>query len=211
MKNIAVCARAEVTTRMQMIMSMYLTLFSVILAGISNMVWCKLPVMKWANLPMDRELVLADGKRLFGKNKTWKGFFGMIFFNIIWQVLIGLLLNFTPPLEALNLIYLHETNNLSTNFVVGFWLGLAYVAFELPNSWLKRRLDIAPGKTASNPLKWIFIIIDQIDSLLGCALVIAWFVPISLPLYLAFVALGGLTHLVINQGLYVLKLRRNQF
>jgi len=39
------------------------------------------------------------------------------------------------------------------NALVGFALGFAYVLFELPNSFIKRRLDIAPGKQANNALR----------------------------------------------------------
>lgn len=196
---------------MRLILSMYVTLLSVILAGVLNMVFCKSSVMAFANKPMDGGKILSDGKRMFGENKTWKGFFGMMLFGVLSQVLIGHWLQGSPVLEELNLFYQVYPNTISVNAWIGFWLGLAYVVFELPNSWLKRRLNIAPGKTASNAGKWWFIIIDQVDSLFGCALVVAWFVPISLGHYFAFVGLGGVTHLIINQLLYLLKLRRNRF
>lgn len=196
---------------MRTILSMYITLLAVILAGVLNMIFCKSSVINFANKPMDGGKVLSDGKRLFGDNKTWKGFFGMIVWGILSQILVGQWLQLSSPLEHLNLFYQMESNTLSFNAVIGFWLGLAYVIFELPNSWLKRRLNIAPGRTATNAWKWFFVVIDQIDSLFGCALVVAYFVPISLRHYLSFVGLGGVTHLVINQLLFLLKLRRNRF
>lgn len=196
---------------MQTVLSMYVTLLSVILAGILNMIFCKSAVMNFANKPMDGGKYLRDGKRLFGANKTWKGFFGMILFGILSQVIVGWLSRYSSSMEQLNLFYQVEPNTLRTNTVIGFWLGLAYVVFELPNSWLKRRLNIAPGRTAKDAAKWWFVVIDQIDSLFGCALVVASFVSISLGHYLAFVGLGGVTHIVINQLLYQLKLRRNRF
>jgi len=42
------------------------------------MIFCKSSLLEAAYRPMDAGLILKDGKRLFGANKTWKGFFGMI-------------------------------------------------------------------------------------------------------------------------------------
>ena len=90
-------------------------------------------------------------------------------------------------------------------------IGFSLCRFELPNSFMKRRLAIKPGKTADNQWKALFVFIDQADSLLGCALVVAALVPISWSQFFGFIILGAGTHIVINQLLYVLKLRKNPF
>lgn len=197
---------------MQTILTMYITLMSVILAGVTNMVFCKHPVLESSNRPMDAGRYWPkDQKRLLGANKTWKGFFGMIVFGTLFQILWGLLSSISPLLENHNYIYQNQPNTIGLNTVVGFSLGLAYVLFELPNSFIKRRLDIKPGKQANNHLRWLFIIIDQIDSLLGCTLVLAALIPMTLGRYTGFVLLGGISHLAINQILYKLNLRRNPY
>ena len=66
---------------MKTIGMMYLTLASPIIAGILNMVWCKLNLFNIPNVPMDMNNNFIDGKRIFGNNKTWKGFFGYIVLN----------------------------------------------------------------------------------------------------------------------------------
>ena len=63
---------------MRSILALYVTLMPVILAGILNMIFCKSSLLEAVYRPMDAGLMLKDGKRLFGDNKTWKGFFGMI-------------------------------------------------------------------------------------------------------------------------------------
>lgn len=187
------------------IVKMYMTLMPLILAGIANMVFCKSTILSWCNHPIDGGKILADGRPLFGANKTWRGFLGMIvftsFFQLIWFSLLATsTLHFYPKDQT---IWAHAG--------IGALLGLTYVSCELPNSFLKRRLAIAPGKEAQHSWAWFFIWIDQVDSLLGCVAILALFTPMTPPLYLFYILLGGLTHLIINRCLYVLKLRKNRY
>ena len=46
-------------------------------------------------------------------------------------------------------------------------LGTGYVVGELPNSFFKRELDVAPGGAAKGWLGPVFWVIDQVDSLIG--------------------------------------------
>ena len=64
---------------MGFIMKVYFSLFPSILAAILNMFWCKSKILSEKNKPIDNYKVLKDGKRIFGDNKTYKGFFGYIF------------------------------------------------------------------------------------------------------------------------------------
>ena len=88
-------------------------------------------------------------------------------------------------------------------------MGLAYMIFELPNSFIKRRIDIPDGKTVKGFRGTIFFIVDQIDSMLGVMLVLKLLSNITLFQYIHYVMLGGLTHIAINIILYKLKIRRN--
>ena len=81
--------------------------------------------------------------------------------------------------------------------------------FELPNSFIKRRLDIIPGKTDKGIKGMIFFLVDQFDSILGVILVLAIVSGISFREYVEYVLLGGFTHVVINLFLYILKIRKN--
>mgnify|MGYP001393277506 CR=1 FL=1 len=95
--------------------------------------------------------------------------------------------------------------------MTGVLLGFGYALFELPNSFLKRRLDITPGKTISGGWKAFFIFLDQADSIFGCALVVWLFYDLGIGLYLLYVLIGALTHIIVNMLLYVCKLRKNPF
>lgn len=108
------------------------------------------------------------------------------------------------------MIYAHYPNKLATNFPLGILLGLAYVAFELPNSYLKRRLDISPGKTAKDAWKYPFILLDQIDSLIGILLVLHLYISLNWAQIIGLLLVGTLTHLGVNRLLYLAKLRQNR-
>ena len=167
------------------IIKMYITLLSSIFAGIVNSIFCKSNILDFLKIPMDFNKRLYDNKRIFGDNKTWKGFFGYIVFNIIFSCIFG-------------------------NLLIGFLLGSFYALFELPNSLIKRGLDIEPGKT-NNKYRLLFIILDQADSIFGVALVVWMFYPIGIRVYLLFIVVGTITHLLINMFLYFLHLRKNMF
>ena len=195
---------------MHSILALYITLMPVILAGVMNMIFCKSSLLEATYRPMDAGLMLKDGKRLFGANKTWKGFLGMIVWGALAQILWGLLLKSIPSLEKLHLVYALYENTVLFNLVLGALLGLAYVLFELPNSFIKRRLEIREGKTAENGWKWTFIWIDQIDSLIGCIIILLFYIPLSWQQMLGILILGAGTHLGVNRLLYWAKLRKNR-
>ena len=93
--------------------------------------------------------------------------------------------------------------------MAGALFGFVYVLFELPNSFLKRRLDIQPGKTAQGGKGALFFVIDQIDSLLGVMLLLVLLAGITPVQYFQYILLGAVTHLALNAVLYTLKTRRN--
>ncbi|MCX7922059.1 MAG: CDP-archaeol synthase [Clostridia bacterium] len=196
---------------MTVLVEMYVSLLPVIFAGVLNMVWVKSPYMSFLKRPIDNSRNFFDGKRIFGENKTWKGFVGMIVFAIITTVIWGLICEKSQYLNAHNYLYRNYDNTLLYNLNIGFFLGLAYALFELPNSFLKRRIDITPGKSTSGAKSIFFIFFDQADSIFGCVLVILFVYKMSIQFYIAYVLLGAITHIAINMLLYFLKLRRNMF
>lgn len=193
-----------------MLAEAYVTLAPVILAGILNMAWVKTGALSALNIPMDGGRTMADGLRVFGDNKTWKGFFGMILLTALAGVLWGILLQ-GSPLETSNLYYRVRENSIGWSALSGALSGFGYIAFELPNSFVKRRWDIRPGKNPEGPWRILFIFLDQADSVIGCLLVLRLFYPYSLAFFLVAVVAGAGTHLMVNMLLYLLKLRRNMF
>ncbi len=189
---------------------MYITLAPIIVAGIINMIVCKLKIFKALQVPMDGGKYLRDGNRIFGDNKTWKGFISYIVLGGIFTVIWGMVIKNTG-LNVLDYFYVDHQNTISFNIMIGLLLGLAYALFELPNSFLKRRLGITPGKSIEGGRKFFFVFLDQADSIFGCALVVWMFYNLGIVRYIGFVLLGAFTHIIMNMLLYFLHLRKNMF
>lgn len=193
---------------MKTIVTMFLTLLSAFISAVLNMIWCKNNSFNIPHVPMDMNANFIDGKRIFGNNKTWKGLFGYIIINIILSIIIGIIYNICN-LNDYNYFYINNRNTIVINLIIGLLLGLAYALFELPNSFLKRRLNIASGETPKGGLKVLFTVLDLTDSMFGCVLVVSMFYSLSLGTFLLYILFGGVIHIIINAILYILKLRDN--
>lgn len=189
---------------------MYATLGSAILAGILNMIWCKADFLKPLQKPIDGGKHLSDKKRIFGDNKTRKGLVGYILLNSLSMLALGLLFN-ACSWNGYSYIWQNHANEPIFNLLVGALIGLTYALFELPNSFLKRRLDIKPGKTAAGWKRALFVVLDQADSIFGICLIVCIFYKMSIPFYFLYVLIGTVTHIILNMLLYFAHLRKNMF
>ena len=189
---------------------MYATLLSAIFAGIFNMVWCKTRFLKKLQKPIDSGKNFKDGKRIFGDNKTWKGLLGYVVLNSLMMLVLGIFFSILNWNDY-SFIYQNHANTPVFNISVGALLGLVYAVFELPNSFLKRRLGIKPGKTAKGWKRVFFVFLDQADSIFGLCLVICIFYHMSAIFYFSYVLVGTFTHIVLNMLLYFAHLRKNMF
>ena len=189
-----------------MILKMYVTMAPVIIAGVLNMLFVRTSFCRRHSAPIDGGKCFCDGKRIFGGNKTWVGFFGMTVSGMLAQVLWGFVCRLMPDM---NYFYCFHENTITFNLAVGAAEGFAYVLFELPNSFIKRRLDIPCGKTADGARGKIFFVIDQIDSLIGVGLVYAMIYPMAVWQYFLYIFLGAVTHIAVNAVLYKAKIRKN--
>ncbi|MCL1922612.1 MAG: CDP-archaeol synthase [Propionibacteriaceae bacterium] len=187
---------------------MYVTLMPGLIASVLNMVWCSTRLAPSLNHPLDHNKTWKS-KRIFGDNKTWKGVVGMVGLGMLACLGWGALCASFPSLGQFNLFYTRHANTVGFNLVVGALIGLAYALFELPNSFAKRRLDVTPGQPARPPWNLVFIIVDQIDSIIGMVILVSFFAPLTLIFALVYIIAGGLTHVVFNLLLYGVGLRKN--
>lgn len=165
-----------------------------VVSGVVHMAVVKGDILSYLKKPIH--------KRLFGENKTWRGFVVMplaTFPGVMIAQLIEKYSDLSTPL-------LLNASSISLSLV----LGLSYCLAELPNSYLKRRLGIKEGKTADKH-KWFFIILDQADSVIGCML--GYLIVLNLPWKIVCMAIvfGTVLHLLINNCLYFLGIRKNPF
>ena len=73
------------------ILKVILSSLPVIVSGTINMMFVKSKILQTLKRPIDNNACLKDGRRIFGDNKTYKGFIGMIIFTAIAMFLIGMI------------------------------------------------------------------------------------------------------------------------
>ncbi|MDR1711859.1 MAG: CDP-archaeol synthase [Propionibacteriaceae bacterium] len=191
---------------MDWLAEMYITLLPGMAAGVLNMVWCK--ALRFP-APIDGGRNWCDGRRVFGDNKTWKGLIGMVVLGCACSAAWGAACAANGYLGQHNYFYQGPfSNTFAYNAGVGAAIGLAYAVFELPNSFLKRRLAVEPGKPAPRAWRILFTCLDQADSVVGMVFVVSVFHPLSLGYFWAYVAVGSATHAVLNVLLFLAGLRR---
>jgi CDP-2,3-bis-(O-geranylgeranyl)-sn-glycerol synthase len=100
------------------------------------------PVLAGGGLAIDLGKKLPDGKPVFGKNKTFRGFFA------------GLAVGTVAGLA--------ESKVFNYPIVFGLLLSLGALFGDLAGAFLKRRLDIPPGG--------LLPVVDQLDFILGAIL-----------------------------------------
>lgn len=189
-----------------MIVSLYISMMPVIFGGIFNMLFVKIKKLSFLRIPIDCRMSLG-GKRIFGDSKTLLGFVGMMIGTSIFSIIWGFVLKISD-LESFNLIYKYHGNTLIFNMFTGILFGFAYMIFELPNSFIKRRFDIDASHRGRFPVNIFVFIYDQTDSMLGVISVLAILGRLTLPEYIFGVFLGGITHIVVNLVLIMFGVRR---
>ena len=191
------------------IVRIFVTTFPVILGGIFDHICIRTKFFQSHKKPLDGGKTV-NGKRLFGDNKTWIGLISMIFSCMLSTVLWGVILKITGKTSASDLYLLHD-NTVLFNAAVGFVVGLVYELCELPNSFLKRQVDIQPGLSGAGIKGFFFFILDQIDATIGLGLVIKLISDIPWSMVVAYILVGGVFHLLLDMILYVVGLRKNIF
>ena len=189
-----------------MIISLYTSMLPVIIGGIFNMLFVKIKALSFLKVPVDGGKSLK-GKRIFGDSKSLLGFIGMMLGTAIAAAIWGATLKYMG-LEHYNLIYKNYPNIIYFNFLSGVVFGFAYMIFELPNSFLKRRFDIDAGSRGRFPVNVFTFVYDQIDSMIGVMLVLAILARLSFAQYILAVILGGITHVLVNMILILFKVRK---
>lgn len=175
-----------------------------ILGGITHVAVIKrnaLPSL--ARLRLDGGMKLR-GRDLFGANKTVRGAVVMICATMFWtSILDGIqaALNLDADLRY---IPIDQMGSLS----LGFLLGSAYIVGELPNSLVKRQLNIHPGSAASGPLQKLFWLVDQVDSTVAVLAVLCFVKTPNLEVYLILIGFTLVLHPVIATLMVALGLKQ---
>lgn len=168
-------------------------------AGLVHVLWLKSALSRQFCQPLDGGARLG-GQRIFGANKQVRGLLAM------------------PPAAATAFASVVAARDVLPEWInrglwdlpvaeyaaLGFTAGLAFMLAELPNSFLKRRLDVAPGEAPNQRwLKPVCFALDRVDSTLGVMLALSLAVPVSAATWLWALVLGPLPHAAFSVWLHL--------
>ncbi len=131
----------------------------------------------------------------FGSSKTWRGF---VVLGILSAIVSYFSNHYFGPFYFLD----------SQALWVGAGLGITYMCFELPNSFIKRRLGIKNG-AQSMRFKYFQAFVDKSDSLIGILLYykIVTQIPFSSVAILYLVSLS--IHITVSYTLVMIKVKKS--
>jgi hypothetical protein len=141
------------------------------------------------------------GRRLLGDNKTFRGALAMFSGTLAMACVLRAYSPFWNRLPA--------AIQAAGPVIYGSLLGLGMVVGELPNSFLKRQLDILPGTQRKSFAGVLISLFDQADFVPAIYITLLPIFRIPLPgLALAFVGVAAI-HLLINLIGYAIGARKN--
>jgi hypothetical protein len=137
-----------VSTRIAVLEMTYQLLFlgsPLLLTAIVHGLCIKYGWLSWLKRPLDLGLSFRR-RRIFGDHKTWRGLVINAVFCTMGTMIQTLFQNrgYFPP-------WLLLLDYREYGYVIGILLGLGMTLGELPNSFVKRQLEIPPGKKKKVP------------------------------------------------------------
>lgn len=179
-------------------------LFSPLLVGLTAHGFCiKFDCLKSFSRPLDGGQTFR-GERLFGANKTYRGLTAV---GLGTALGFGLQASIFHNFAAIRQIELFEYSLLKA-IILGFTIGLAAMLSELPNSFIKRQLNIAPGAVATDWRNFLLYVFDQVDLLIGTWLILIFVVETTLTrVFYSFVFLF-VSHQILSSFGYLLGMRK---
>lgn len=172
-------------------------IFSFVLAGIAQTIWFRSQFSHQFKVPLDLGLTCC-GRRIFGENKTLRGFIIMLPATAASFFILGLLFS----KQSYFSIRIWPLTPLAFA-ALGLCAGLGFMIGELPNSFVKRQLDIPPGNAPQCSFaKVLFFMIDRFDSIIGMLLAVSLFVPTTWLMWLYVAIIGPVIHWFFSVILY---------
>ncbi|OUS04679.1 hypothetical protein A9Q81_06035 [Gammaproteobacteria bacterium 42_54_T18] len=168
-----------------------LAIIPLVIGGIIHMIVVTKDLFSFLKIPINT--------RLFGANKTLRGFVVMPLASIPGVYLIHWLAEVRGDALTMELFSIPA-------WWLGVLLGLAYAAAEIPNSFIKRRMGVAPGETPQR-FKLFFVIADQLDSTIGCLLVYVFLLQMPMLTLASTFVIAPVIALLVKQVLFVLGLK----
>ncbi len=138
------------------------------------------PLVFGGGRPLDGGKNFIDGRPIFGAHKTVRGLVA----GILAGSLVGLGESLADPRLA----------------IAGFAISLGAVLGDLLGAFVKRRLDMTPGR--------LFPVVDQLDFVLGALVLSYYLLPMSWLSVVIVVLVTPPIHLGTNLGAYLLGIKK---
>ncbi len=173
------------------------------LSGLAHTAWLAAPFSRRLAVPLDGGCMLG-GRRLLGDHKTVRGLLVMVPATGISFAVLAALVASGPGIPAAGLWPLTP----AAYGLLGTWAALGFMAGELPNSFIKRRLDIEPGAAAQGRrFRVVFFLADRLDSTVGMLLALVLVVPVSWRIALFVLLAGPSVHAAFSVALFLLRVK----
>ncbi|HYL95549.1 MAG TPA: CDP-archaeol synthase [Terriglobales bacterium] len=169
------------------------------LAGLCQTAWLASPASQQFFVPLDGGRTFR-GRRLFGANKTVRGFLMIVpAAGASFALLAAFFASSPAGLAGLWPLSLRDYA------LLGLWAGAGFMVGELPNSFIKRQLDIAPGAAAhGRSLRILFSVVDRIDWIAGMLLALCLIVPVPGRVWMYVAVIGPVVHWCFSVALFQL-------
>ncbi|HSL23095.1 MAG TPA: CDP-archaeol synthase [Vicinamibacterales bacterium] len=170
------------------------------LAGAVQTAWFAADRSRALAIPLDGGLTLR-GRRLFGANKTVRGFVVMVPAASVSFAALAAAID--PAAYGL---WPLATGGYAA---LGAWAALGFMAGELPNSFIKRQLGIPPGAGAiTRPGLALQVLFDRVDSGVGMLAAVALAVPTPWTTWATVLLIGPFIHWCFSLTMFRLGIKQ---
>jgi CDP-2,3-bis-(O-geranylgeranyl)-sn-glycerol synthase len=163
----------------------------------------KIKLLEFLKIPVDHGKKFSDGKVLFGKNKTYRGFVVGAIGGIIGAYLQMFLFQFTL-FQKVSISGIDYNNHIIV-LLIGLLMGLGAITGDLIESFFKRRINVNPGESLK---PW-----DQIDLVLGAYLFVLpiTYLYLSWSVFLCSIIMTFFLHVLVNHIAFYLHIRNEKW
>jgi CDP-2,3-bis-(O-geranylgeranyl)-sn-glycerol synthase len=173
-----------------------------VLAGCAQVAWLASPWSRAFAIALDGGRTFR-GRRILGDNKTLRGFVVMVPATAAAFALVAEVVG-RGDAGSVGLWALGPGGYA----LAGAWAGFGFMAGELPNSFVKRQLEIAPGAAASNRLLAACqLAVDRLDSGIGMLTALSLAVPTPWETWALVLLLGWTLHWSFSVVLFRLRVK----
>lgn len=163
----------------------------------------KFRTFEFLNISVDKGKNFSDGRPLFGKNKTYRGFVVGIIGGII-GVCLQMFLYRYEFFKTITIVGLDYTN-IYLMLLLGALMGLGAITGDLVESFFKRRLNIESGSS--------FVPWDQIDLIIGAYIFVLPLVYFYLTWQIVIISIiiSFFLHVITNHIAFYLNIRKEKW